>query len=217
MYILIKTEGNYVEYIIEHQNAKNLAVIGESKEKVIITCAFNEYRKRLFLCIETADLTIKKMTIINTYYLDGNIIIFNSTGKLVVEDCILKQDECFIFYFNEFFMIICKDMIRSFGANGILKGSAEIKRSEFINFFLSNSNSGGAFYLQISDGNTMLFEDCNFINCRGGYGGNIGRGGGIFAFSDSTEHTGILKIIHSNFSLCRATEGGGVLSKGLFI
>jgi hypothetical protein len=101
-----------------------------------------------------------------------------------------------------------KDVTTNYGFFGLYNcNSGEIRRLNFINNHIGNSNQGGAFYTQILDGKTVLFEDCNFTGCGVQNPPTTAAGGAINAYTSSAAHTGILKLIRCKFSSCTALEG----------
>jgi hypothetical protein len=136
-----------------------------------------------------------------------------------MDDCILKQDESFYFYFISFIclLLLFKGFESTSSAVSIIGGSAEIRNCEFLNFYIRKyEKDGAALYVGIANESTYLFEDCVFKNCRGEYGGSKGRGGGICAGNFGDGHFGILKLIRTSFISCRSREGGGVSALGSF-
>jgi hypothetical protein len=121
----------------------------------------------------------------------------------------------YFYYYFQYYFILFLDILTTWGGIGLKGCNGEIKRCEFFNFRASKDNKGGAFYIEIGDSKTVLFEDCNFVNCRGEYGGDEGKGGGIYAFLSSSSQSGFLKIHYCNFTYCKGKDGGGVYSSGI--
>jgi hypothetical protein len=91
-------KGSYTEnHVVSPNNDKILSVIGKSKLGVEVMCDFSY--GSVFKALGSASLTIKSMTIISGDRREENIIDFESSGSLSLDNVIIKQNDGFFFFF----------------------------------------------------------------------------------------------------------------------